>query len=95
MSPRDRDCAARAPRLLAIRPGVVAATRAAAPCMSTAATLEAVDDALWELVRAEGYRRDADQVRAAWITMARRRLIDEQRSARTPAARRNDRRAER
>jgi hypothetical protein len=78
MSSRDGDCDARNRRLLALRPGVVAATAAAVPEACGAAALEAVDEALMRLVAADGYRAHADELRRRWITIATCRLVDEQ-----------------
>ena len=49
--------------------------------MGSSAVSEAVDEALAQIVAAEGHLGDPDAVKALWITCARRRLIDEQRSA--------------
>lgn len=73
-----------------MRPAVLAATTAAVPRTSDVATRDAVDEALRQLVQTEGYRRDADKVRRAWITIATHRLIDQQRCGPMPAARHND-----
>lgn len=64
----------RAAVLAAVAPAFVAR-------MGSSAVSEAVDEALAQLVAAGGHRADPDAVRALWITCARRRLIDEQRSA--------------
>jgi DNA-directed RNA polymerase specialized sigma24 family protein len=49
--------------------------------VGSSAVFEAVDEALAQIVAAGNHRREPDEVRALWITCARRRLIDEQRSA--------------
>jgi DNA-directed RNA polymerase specialized sigma24 family protein len=49
--------------------------------VGSSAVFEAVDEALAQIVAAGNHLREPDQVRALWITCARRRLIDEQRSA--------------
>jgi len=64
----------RASVVAAIAPGSVAS-------LGSSAVLEAVDEALAQLVVAGLHLRDPDQVRALWITAARRRVIDEHRSA--------------
>jgi DNA-directed RNA polymerase specialized sigma24 family protein len=60
--------------LAAVAPAFVGRVGSSAVC-------EAVDEALAQLVAAEGHLGEPDQVKALWITCARRRLIDEQRSA--------------
>lgn len=49
--------------------------------VGTSAVHEAVDEALAQMVAAGSHLGEAEQVKALWITCARRRLIDEQRSA--------------
>ena len=49
--------------------------------MGSSAVSEAVDEALAQIVATDGHLGDPDAVKALWITCARRRLIDEQRSA--------------
>ena len=49
--------------------------------VGSSAVLEAVDEALAQIVAAGAHLGERDQVKALWITAARRRLIDEQRSA--------------
>jgi DNA-directed RNA polymerase specialized sigma24 family protein len=60
--------------LAAVAPAFVARVGSSAVC-------EAVDEALAQLVAAGGHLAEPDEVKALWITCARRRLIDEQRSA--------------
>jgi DNA-directed RNA polymerase specialized sigma24 family protein len=67
--------------LIAMRDAVVAATTSYMPTAGSSATLEAVDEALAQLVATRQHVGDADEVKALWITYARRRLIDEHRSA--------------
>lgn len=81
MSLRHRDSHARDRRLLALRPSVAAATRAAMPNAGSAATLDAVDEALAQLVEAGAHRLDTNEAKCLWIKIAKRRLIDEHRSA--------------
>jgi DNA-directed RNA polymerase specialized sigma24 family protein len=49
--------------------------------VGSSAVFEAVDEALAQIVAAGHHRREPEQVKALWITCARRRLIDDQRSA--------------
>src|SRR4051812_7101899 len=49
--------------------------------MGSSAISDAVDESLAQIVAADGHLGDPDAVKALWITCARRRLIDEQRSA--------------
>jgi DNA-directed RNA polymerase specialized sigma24 family protein len=67
--------------LIAMRDAVVVATTNYMPTAGSSATLEAVDEALAQLVATRQHVGDADEVKALWITYARRRLIDEHRSA--------------
>jgi hypothetical protein len=67
--------------LIGMRDTVVAATTAFMPTAGSSATLEAVDEALAQLVAAGAHLADAEQVKGLWIRSARYRLIDEQRSA--------------
>lgn len=67
--------------LIAMRDVVVAATTNSMPTAGSSATLEAVDEALAQLVATRQHLGDTDEVKALWITYARRRLIDEHRSA--------------
>jgi hypothetical protein len=67
--------------LVAMRDAVVAAITAYMPGAGSSATLEAVDEALAQLVAGRAHHADADEVKARWIRYARCRLIDEHRSA--------------
>ena len=67
--------------LVAMRDAVVAATTAYMPTAGSSATLEAVDEALAQLVAARAHLGETADVRTLWITYARRRLVDERRSA--------------
>jgi hypothetical protein len=67
--------------LVAMRDSVVAATTASMPGAGSSATLEAVDEALAQLVAGRAHHADAAEVKALWIRYARCRLIDEYRSA--------------
>lgn len=49
--------------------------------VGTSAVQEAVDEALAQIVAAGGHLGEPEAVKALWITCARRRVIDEQRSA--------------
>jgi DNA-directed RNA polymerase specialized sigma24 family protein len=49
--------------------------------VGSSAIFEAVDEALAQIVAAGDHLREPDQVKALWITYARRRVIDGQRSA--------------
>jgi hypothetical protein len=42
---------------------------------------EAVDEALAQIVAAGAHLGEPDEVKALWVTAARRRILDEQRSA--------------
>ena len=72
---------ARERELVAMRDAVVRATTSAMPTAGSSATLEAVDEALAQLVSAHAHLAEADQVKATWIKYARCRLLDEHRSA--------------
>ena len=71
---RERD-------LVAMRDAVVRATTAAMPAAGSSATLEAVDEALAQLVATQAHLGDPVQVKARWIKYARCRLLDEHGSA--------------
>src|SRR5437868_12501290 len=49
--------------------------------VGSSAILEAVDEALAQIVAVGGHLGEPGEVRALWIACARRRVIDEQRSA--------------
>ena len=49
--------------------------------LGSAAVFEAVDEALAQIVAAGDHLGEREQVKALWITCARRRLIDQHRSA--------------
>lgn len=67
--------------LLAMRDSVVVATAALLPRSGSSATIEAVDDALEQLLDAGAHLGDLELVKSRWITWAQRRLIDTHRSA--------------
>jgi hypothetical protein len=70
--------------VLQMRHSVVAAIAPAhIERVGSSAVLEAVDEALAQIVATGAHLGDADEVRALWITAARRRIIDEERSARS------------
>jgi hypothetical protein len=72
---------ARERELVAMRDAVVRATTAAVPAAGSSATLEAVDEALAQLVAADAHLADPVQVKAMWVKYARCRLLDEHGSA--------------
>jgi DNA-directed RNA polymerase specialized sigma24 family protein len=68
--------------VLQMRAAVLAAVAPAfVDRMGSSAVSEAVDEALAQIVATGGHLADPDAVKALWITCARRRLIDEHRSA--------------
>jgi hypothetical protein len=68
--------------LLQMRQEIVAAIAPAhVERVGSSAVLEAVDEALAQLVASGAHLGKAEHVRALWITAARRRVIDEERSA--------------
>jgi hypothetical protein len=67
----------RARALVAMRDAVVVATTAALPTAGSSATLEAVDEALAQLVAANEHLADGQYVKATWMRYARCRLLDE------------------
>jgi DNA-directed RNA polymerase specialized sigma24 family protein len=68
--------------VLRMRSAVVAAVaREYLGRVGSSAVLDAVDEALAQIVAAGAHLGELDQVKALWITAARRRVIDEQRSA--------------
>ena len=69
---------ARERELVAMRDAVVLATTAAVPAAGSSATLEAVDEALAQLVSAQAHLGETEGVKAKWIKYARCRLLDEQ-----------------
>ena len=71
---RERD-------LRTMRDAVIAATVAYRPGAGSAATLEAVDEALSQLYIADALTGKHKRVKKLWIKVARRRLADERRSA--------------
>jgi hypothetical protein len=77
MSPRDRDAEAQWRRLLALRSGVLGALTAPMPAAGRAATLDAIDEALAQLVAVDADCVRADELQALWSTLAQRRLVDE------------------
>ena len=67
--------------VLHMRSAVVAAIAPAYLArVGSSAVLEAVDEALAQIVAADAHLGEHDQVKALWITAARRRVIDEERS---------------
>ena len=68
--------------VLRMRESVVSAiTPAYLRRVGSSAIFEAVDEALAQIVAAGDHLREPDEVKALWITYARRRVIDGQRSA--------------
>jgi DNA-directed RNA polymerase specialized sigma24 family protein len=67
--------------LLAMRDAVIDATTTFRRDAGSAATLEAVDQGLAQLVAAGAHLGDLEDIKALWITCAQRRLLDEYRSA--------------
>jgi DNA-directed RNA polymerase specialized sigma24 family protein len=68
--------------VLRMRESVVSAIAPAhLPRVGSSAIFEAVDEALAQIVAAGDHLREPDEVKALWITYARRRVIDGQRSA--------------
>lgn len=66
--------------LLAMRASVIDATAQRFPRIGSAATFDAVDDALEQLLDAGAHLDELDIVKARWISWSRRRLIDTYRS---------------